>query len=95
LVVKVSRERSSKVSVECHASITALSRADPGPAHRLADLQARTGGAEQARGVLAAAVGVHDHAGYLASAHGHRHRQRPVGQLRVVVFRQREPHYPS
>jgi hypothetical protein len=91
LVVKVSRERSSKVSVECHASITALSRADPGPAHRLADLQARTGGAEQARGVLAAAVGVHDHAGYLASAHGHR----PVGQLRVVVFRQREPHYPS
>jgi hypothetical protein len=39
-------------------------------------------------------VGVHGHVGYLAAAHGYRHRQCPVGQLRVVVLGESEPHYP-
>jgi hypothetical protein len=94
LVAKVSRERSSTVRVECHASITALSRADPG---RPIDgrIRRRPQAARiEVRGVLAAAVGVQDHPGHLAAAHRHRHRQRPVSELRIVMLGQGEPHHP-
>jgi len=43
----------------------------------------------------AALVGVHDDAGHLAAAHRHRHGQRPVGQLGVVMLAQREPEDPA
>ena len=65
------------------------------PAHGLADAQPLAGLPEAARGVLAALVGVEDHAGHLAAAHGHRHGQRAVGQLRVVVLAERKPEDPA
>jgi hypothetical protein len=44
---------------------------------------------------LAALVGVQDDAGHGAAAHRHRHHQRAVGQLRVVVLAQGEPQHPA
>jgi hypothetical protein len=44
---------------------------------------------------LAALVGVHDDAGHGTAAHRHRHHQRTVGQLRVVVLAQRESQHPA
>jgi putative transposase len=64
-----------------------------GSAHRLADAHPLARLAEDPGGVLAAAVGVHDYAGDLAAPHCHRHRQRSVGQLRVVVLGQGEPQH--
>jgi len=66
----------------------------PGSAHRLAGAQPLAGRAEGARGVFAAAVGVHDDAGDLAAAHRHRYGQRAVGQSGVVVLAEREAEYP-
>jgi hypothetical protein len=39
---------------------------------------------------FAAAIGVEDHPGHLAAAHRQRHRQRFVGQVRVVPLAQGE-----
>jgi hypothetical protein len=41
--------------------------------------------------VLAALVGAEDDAGHLPAAHRHRHDQRAVGQLHVMVLTQGEP----
>src|SRR4051794_27648036 len=65
-------------------------RADP--AHRLSDPDPGAGGAEGPGGVLAALVGVQDHAGpgLPPAADSDRHRQRGVGQLAVVVLAEGE-----
>src|SRR5436190_19847147 len=44
---------------------------------------------------LAAAVGMHDHAGHGTAAHRHRHGQRAVGQAGVVVLAEGEPEDPA
>jgi len=44
---------------------------------------------------LAALIGVEDDAGHLPAAYRHRHHQRAVGQLGVVVLAQREPEHPA
>ena len=67
----------------------------PGPAHRLGDLEPLARGPEAARGVLAALIGVEHHAGHRAAPDGHRHRQRAVGQRRVVTGAEREPDDPA
>src|SRR5215471_12810230 len=95
LVAKCSRARSSKVSVECHASITALSKAGPGrPMDCLMPIRpqaARKVCAVYSPGSL---VGMQDHPGDVAAADCDRHRQGCVGQRRVVVLAEREPRHP-
>src|SRR3712207_4592345 len=92
LVAKRSRRRSSNSTVECQDSITALSSADPGATHRLADAQPVAGGPYQPGGVLAALVGVQDDPGDRVppAAHRDRHGQRRVGQPGVVMLAQGE-----
>src|SRR4051794_21937403 len=88
LVGKCSRRRSSNSSVECHDSMTALSRADP---TRPIDcwMPIRVHAARKIRAVysLAALIGMQDHPAdrLPAAADGHGHRQRAVPQLGVVV----------
>src|SRR5437660_12362593 len=62
LVANRSRARSSKVKVECQDSMTALSRADPAlPIDCV--MPSRMQAVRKVRGLLAALIGVHDHAG--------------------------------
>ena len=93
------REVLDAAQLELHGRVPRLDhrviQRRPGPAHRLADGQPLACGPEQPRGVLAALVGVHDDPGYLPASHRHRHGQRAVGQLRVVMLRQGEPQYPA
>jgi hypothetical protein len=44
---------------------------------------------------LAAAIGVHNDAGDLPAAEGHRHDQGAVGQLGIVVLAEGEPEHPA
>jgi hypothetical protein len=95
LVAKCPARRTSDSRVECHDSMTALSSADPGrPIDWEMDSRAQ---ARRNRPAVysAALIGVHDDAGHLPAAHRHRHGQRPVGQLRVVMLAQGEPHDPA
>ena len=94
LVAKCSSARSSNSRVECQDPLPAVSSAEPG---RPIDWRMHSrpqACADQARGVFAALVGVQDHAGDLPAARRHRHRQRAVGQLRIVVLAEREPEHP-
>ena len=93
-VGKSSAERSSNSSVECQDSMTALSRAEPG---RPMDwrISSLVQAARKKPAVYSTAlIGMQDHAVGLAAAHCCGHRQRPVGQLRVVMLRQSEPQDP-
>ena len=75
--------------------MTALSSADPG---RPIDweMDSRWQAARKAAAVYSLPwIGVEDDARHGAAAHRHRHHQRPVGQLRVVMLAQREPQHPA
>ena len=95
LVAKCCRRRNSNSSVECQASITALSRAEPGRPMDWRTDRALARLPECFRGVFTALIGVQDDARYLSAAHRHGHGQRAVGQLRVMVLAQREPQHPA
>jgi hypothetical protein len=93
LVAKDSIRRSPDSTVECHDSMTALSSADPGLPIDW-EMPSRAQAVRKAPAVycaLAALIGVEDRAGHLPAAHRHRHGQRPVGQVRVVMLAQGEP----
>src|SRR5690349_14430828 len=97
LVAKCSRRRSSNSNVECQDSITALSRADPG---RPIDWRTpnRSQAARTRPAVYSAApIRVQDDPAdrLRPAAHRHRHGQRGVGQLGVVMLTQREPDDPA
>ena len=93
------REVLEAPQLELHGGVPRLDdrvvqrRADP--AHRLADAQPLARRPERGRGVLAALIGVHDHPGHVPAAHRHRHDQRGVGQLRVMMLGQGEPEHPA
>jgi hypothetical protein len=74
-VAKSFPRRSSNSTVECQASITALSRADPG---RSIDwvMPSRAKAWRKDFAVLAALIGMQDDARDLAAADRHRHAQR-------------------
>src|SRR3954451_15841491 len=86
-VVKWCIDRSSNSSVECHDSITLLSRADP---TRPIDcrIPVRIQAARKVWAVYSALIGVQYDTGHrlTAPADGDSHRQRPVSGLGVVVL---------
>ena len=94
LAGKSSTERSSNSSVEWNDSMTALSSAEPGLPIDWRMPSRSQAAPEETRGVLAALIGMQDHAVNLAAANCRGHRQRPVGQLRVVMPGQGEPEDP-
>jgi hypothetical protein len=61
--------------------------------HELGDTKPLAGLPERPSRVFAALVGMEDDAGHAAAAHRHRHGQRAVSQLGVVVVADGEPDY--
>ena len=90
LVAKWRRDSSSCSRVELKLSAAALSSAEPTRPIDWVTPSAVQALGEQVAGVLAALVGVEDHAGDVAAADRGGHAQRRLGQRRVVVLAQRE-----
>lgn len=85
LAGKCRTRRNSNSKVECHDSMTALSRADPGRPIDWAMQNRWQAALERPGGVFAALVAMHNHAGRLPPAHGDGHGQRSVGRGGVVL----------
>ena len=81
--------------VECHDSITALSRRPGRPIDWETDSRSHAARNRPALNAKLGIIGVEDDGGHLPAAHRHRHHQRPVGQLRVMMLAQREPQHPA
>ena len=75
-------------------SAAALSSAEPTRPIDWVTPSARAGPGEEVADVLAALVGVEDHAGDVAAAHRGGHAQRRLGQRRVVMLAHGEARQP-
>ena len=94
LVAKWRRDSSSCSRVELKLSAAALSSAEPTRPIDWVTPSARAGLGEEVADVLAALVGVEDHAGDVAAAHRGGHAQRRLGERRVVMLAHREARQP-
>ena len=75
LVAKCRRDNSSHSSVELKTLGDHVIERRRHPSHRLDHAERGAGLGEQVAGVLAALVGVEDHAGHVATANGSGHQQ--------------------